>query len=457
MKNILMFIATCFFCTSIYASDNTLSVREIYYPETNLLQAKLFYEGEHIRLRRFYSYNESGLLNKIIADNGCSEDPNDLNGLTERHITSLAKNAQAEVIEEYFLDVEKNEEVLIKRIENIFSPEGNLLIQEVINASGFTFHQTFHEEGKQVTLTDGVNNLQFSFDTEEKPADRFLPKGLWEDIASETWGFFRSLAETVSNIGTYLTQHLSYTDYVSSEFEKLSTDLLGRNYLLVAGYYNEPPEFGAYGEKEISDKVRITLSIGILNTRWDNIESLKMVSRAHGGAKIHYVYRPTEGWTWDVIKSSMVKWGHESLQAQQLAAIWKSLIREMGGPSNGGTIIHYAHSIGGTDTAVARELLTPEEQRMIHVTTMGSPTLIPDGGFASVTNYVSKRDFVCYLDPINYAQGLLGSNNVIFIDTLLGVPFVDHPISSDSYTKIFEERGRIFVAKHCGHLTSINP
>ena len=128
---------------------------------------------------------------------------------------------------------------------------------------------------------------------------------------------------------------------------------------------------------------------GMLNTHFINQKNLEMISNSHGGCNVHYVYYATGGWTNDILKCGMSKAGIITPEAMQLAQMWCNLIEEMGGVDGGGKIIHYAHSIGGADTLIAKSLLTPEEQAMIDVITIGSATLIPNHGFNSVINYVS--------------------------------------------------------------------
>jgi hypothetical protein len=139
-----------------------------------------------------------------------------------------------------------------------------------------------------------------------------------------------------------------------------------------------------------------------------------------------------------------------------LAQLWKELIEEMGGIEGGGVIIHYAHSLGGTETDRARELLTPEEQQMIQVVSIGSATMIRDQGFRNVTNYVNTLDGVCFLDPIGRIRNLFDPNsNVRLLRahwngwqpwTLL--PY-HHPLYIATYTNILYELGKQFLLDYC--------
>ena len=134
-------------------------------------------------------------------------------------------------------------------------------------------------------------------------------------------------------------------------------------------------------------------------------------------------------------------------QATLLANTWKELIAEMGGVDSSGVIIHYAHSIGASDTWNARTLLSAEEKSMIRVITIGSPFLIHKDGLHSVVNYVSVRDGVSMLDPFGYYNGHYDEDsNVVFLGKWRdGLPFIDHPIYTPTYTALLHKLGQEFT------------
>lgn len=306
------------------------------------------------------------------------------------------------------------------------------------------------EIGRWTTLdplgfADGPNRYAYA---QNNPMMRVDLYGLWSfnTIWKQFLSTCSSAIEAASNLMNTMQQHLSYQEYIRDDIEDMGHKLVGAAFLRMVGYYSQPPETGVYGSGEINDKIRVTLVNGILNIRHDFMESVKMVSETHGGVNVHYIFRPTEGWAWDVIKCTLVKCGLVSIQARQLADTWKKLIQEMGGTQGGGIIIHYAHSIGGTDTYIAKHLLTPEEQKMIRVVTFGSATMIPNTGFQSVINYVSRRDGVTLFDPLTRLMGLFEDNsNIIYVGTHLGIPLVDHLFDAHTYRSIMEALGQEFT------------
>lgn len=226
-------------------------------------------------------------------------------------------------------------------------------------------------------------------------------------------------------------------------------NFIERPFFHLTGFYIMPSETGIHGRGESDEGVRVTLINGIMNVRKDFQISLRILSETHGGVNVHYIFRPTQGFFSDLVQAFMSKLGYASPHVRQLANMWKGLIDEMGGPANGGLIMHYAHSLGGTDTLTASLLLTPEERRMIRVFTIGSATMVKDKDFESVFNFVSKRDGVSLFDPIGYWRGIFSSQaNVSFIGSVIGIPLIDHWLSWTTYTDIFKLLGRRFLQVH---------
>lgn len=423
--------------------------------------------------RCFFEYDDESGLVSLIVDDGVSEDSKDLKEVSERHLTTMIIHHSGpflglpELIEEKILNKDEGTYDLLRCIYCTYNECGQLSAQQIFNASDNSTQEVFFnydEWGNLANLCDDRGNReefpsfeQFVSSTElhspliskEQINENGFLSGIWNRFCS----FGGTCRETLSYVAGFLSNiknDLSYTNYMDREWDNLADRIIGRGYLQFAGFYQHQATCGNFGHgKEISDQARITFINGILNVRPDLQLSMHQMSLAHGGADIHYVFRPTGGWTRDILNSLIVKLGYVSPQARMLAEIWKKLIDEMGGPEGNGKIIHYAHSIGGTETYAAKSLLTPEEQKMIHVVTLGSPTMIPDSGFASVINYVSKRDGVCLLDPLGYLKGWFTENsNVKFLGSFFGMPFVEHPLDTDSYTEIIKALGEDFLKRY---------
>jgi len=259
-----------------------------------------------------------------------------------------------------------------------------------------------------------------------------------------------------SHLGISSDFYTSIRSYVwdvkelEDRIEKAVHHLFGGFFLTLSGWHIFTPEAGTYGKGEVNEKVRITMINGILNRPETCEETLELLSDAHDGTNLHYIFRPTEGWTWDLIKSLFVKFGYVSESSRLLASLWKELIEEMGGVDGGGLIIHYAHSVGGTETYAASSLLTPEERQMIRIISIGSASIIPSTlGYESVVNYASLRDGVFLLDTEGILRNLFfGEHNVIYLGDIYGIPLIDHLMTMDTYRTLIEELGQKFIEEH---------
>lgn len=202
--------------------------------------------------------------------------------------------------------------------------------------------------------------------------------------------------------------------------------------------WNEASDVGVIGRGELGNHVRITYINGMLNSADEVFKYLADLSEMHGGANIHYVFRETNGFPKDLLKAILIcQCGYVSDHAKALAAVWKQMIEEMGGVDNGGTIIHYAHSLGAADTYMASYLMSEKELKMIKSFSFGSPRIIPQGVFGENYNYISRWDGVSPLGPYNYIKALMFDEpHVIFLKSDDGFPLQDHLISKPTYNKI---------------------
>jgi YD repeat-containing protein len=342
--------------------------------------------------------------------------------------------------------------MIISTISFTYDSEGRMIKE--IDETGSGCEKEYDDKGKLLVETHYENEkileqFNFIYDTEGNCIDVKHLNGKNENDSQTYWEWLKEMTSSASTAFTTFKDSISYSNYINNEWNQIVEALFPKSFLHFSGYYCDPIASGTtpYGQ-EIKDKVRVTLINGILNLSNDMDSLLQIFSRCHGNIPIHYVFRPTEGWTNDIMTSSLSKMGFTSIYAQLLANQWKRLIEEMGGVGNGGTIIHYAHSIGATETYVARNLLTLEERQMIHVITLGTPSMIPKNcGFASAINYVSRRDGVSFLlDPVGVAMGYFYEVSTIeFIGTYMGIPFIDHTLYTESYGGTINDLGIKFV------------
>lgn len=304
-------------------------------------------------------------------------------------------------------------------------------------------------------FVDGFNLYAYARNNPNSYTDFFGHTSILDSLKSTFNVGLRALTSLYNAIQAYRDWVNNFTGLtiVYHHLEEISYKMLGKSFLAYCGIYPQSAQSGVFGDGEIDAKVRISFAHGILNIRSDLVDNLRQLSITHGGVNIHYVYRPTEGFAWDILKCMAIKFGWVSPEAKEIVRMWKGLIEEMGGVEGGGKIIHYAHSLGGTDTYTALSFLTAEEQKMIDIRTIGSATLIPEEGYYTATNYVSKRDGVCLFDPVRYFKAKFkGNGNTVFVGDfwVLAVPFTDHPMSVDSYQEVIRALGQAFLETY-GH------
>ncbi len=113
----------------------------VYYPGTDLLASQFLSHQNQIYLREFYTYDQNKVLIKKIKDDGHTQQEHDLAGVTERHITSIIPRLSAPIDlpeweEEKYLDLATGQEILLKKVHSIYSPEGWLLQQDHYDSQG---------------------------------------------------------------------------------------------------------------------------------------------------------------------------------------------------------------------------------------------------------------------------------------------------------------------------------
>ncbi len=342
-------------------------------------------------------------------------------------LVGAASIAYEDYISENVLSVDQYQE---EKFKWIYETYGDFILICQVEDSGKTTYSYYHP------ITHEVLEIQDPVQTSLSDST------FWDTVYLYTQYFLEKIQSTVTF--SYGIEELSRdVDYFIYQF-------FGDAFLQFHGYHKDGiSHIGTYNpDHELNDNVRITFINGMLNGQKHLDASLEIISKAHGDSTIHYVFRATDGWTNDLLNSACVKFiSYTSEQAYMLADLWKELIADLGGPENGCTIIHYAHSIGATDSWIAKSLLSKEEQQCIHVITIGSPTMIPhDAGFASVVNYVSKRDGVSIIfDTIGCLNGwLYDDNNIYLLESDSILPW-DHYITAPGYSEIIRLLGENFV------------
>lgn len=283
----------------------------------------------------------------------------------------------------------------------------------------------------------------------------FTVSSIWNWAKENISYYYQSIKRHTIQIREFVNDQLRLPPSLRESLDQVGKSFIGDYTILLFGYHNYESHSDYYGERELSDKVRITFVNGMLTNHNMLQENLDLISKSHGGVKVHYVFRASKGWSNDLWKAALIKtcyyFGYRSGHAYLLAETWREMIKEMGGINGGGVIIHYAHSLGGSITDRARTLLTPDEQKMIRVFTIGSATLINNEGFQNVINIISPNDFI--FEPISRIKNYYNSNlNVRVYGSFSLNPFglvlmwpFDHSLNGFTYKPILCQLGQNFL------------
>jgi RHS repeat-associated protein len=137
-----------------------------YLKGTNLITSKLIKDGNRIIRREFWTYDDCHNLIEKISDDGKSESPDDLNGVTERHKISYILRGSApflhmpEWVIETYLD--SGDEKLLKKSHLIYDTCGNVIQEEVYDAEGnfaYTIEKTYTERGDLLSETNRLGQV----------------------------------------------------------------------------------------------------------------------------------------------------------------------------------------------------------------------------------------------------------------------------------------------------------
>jgi RHS repeat-associated protein len=291
-----------------------------------------------------------------------------------------------------------------------------------------------------------VKNNPLSF---VDPQGLFSLSTLWEGVSKQFWHCADYLQDAFGSISNTIENNFRVYDDIADDLRFVMREMIGPLFFTLVGLHNEDVEFGACGNGEFSDQVRVSYINGVLNNREAVMESAMQISECHGGVNVHFTFRPTGGLTRDVYNSLLRLLGYSSPASRRLAEGWRQLIDEMGGVDGRGLILHYAHSLGGAETDCARQLMSPEELQMIRVIAFGCPKVLRNEGFRHVQSYMGALDFVMVFGLFGYVDAMLSrSPHVIFLGHSGLSAWSDHLLNCPIYATKLVELGRRFVAMY---------
>lgn len=101
---------------------NGVEIKRDYLPDSDLLTKELVYDGGLLLKRRFWDYDAHGVCIKEVFDDGASDEPSCLEGVTSRRITKIVPNLETpfglpKEIEKYGFDpITKQEQLISKEV-----------------------------------------------------------------------------------------------------------------------------------------------------------------------------------------------------------------------------------------------------------------------------------------------------------------------------------------------------
>ncbi len=161
-------------------------VRYRYFPATSLTTAILTGNNHSIISRQFFEYDGNHLLICEIADDGCTDDPINLDGVTKRLIkrTFRRSDGMPERIESSYFDPIKRQELPLNKIVLHYSPQLLIVQQDLYNAEGkyqYSLHFTYDDIGRVIGKTDPLGReTRYTYDLLGRCTKIEDPSGLIE-------------------------------------------------------------------------------------------------------------------------------------------------------------------------------------------------------------------------------------------------------------------------------------
>ncbi len=175
--------------------DNGLTYVYTYKNDTDLLTAKFTsFHGKNL-VREFFFYNDDNLLVAEVTDDGIATDPNDLNGVTERHIKRYEINEPSGLVHsltETYLDLATRTEVLLRKTVYTYNAEHRVAEEKIHDSNGnyrYTIRTDYDAQGRVTLKTtplgkenryqyDSLGNLLFCKEVSHPRKDfRYDPAG----------------------------------------------------------------------------------------------------------------------------------------------------------------------------------------------------------------------------------------------------------------------------------------
>lgn len=193
---------------------------------------------------------------------------------------------------------------------------------------------------------------------------------------------------------------------------------------------------GLYGS------VHVMTVNGIFNSYGDSSGLCGQMSGFVAGCTSSFVYNASHG-VFDLIESFLNLMGIVTRPTKLLHKEWDNFFANC---PDDGIIIMVCHSQGAILTRNALAHYDEELRRRIHVVAVAPAAYIDENLCGSVMHYVSKRDFVPWIDV---AGRMRNRHTTVELEPHPDAPFFDHPYSSPTYQEEIKRR-MFWIRKHHG-------
>ena len=190
-----------------------------YVPHTNLLASELTYDNTTLCQRTFHFYDDCAVCIKTITDDGCSEDPYDLENISYRRITEITPRQELpcfglpEKIEEKSIDA-SGHEILLSKVVYTYTPAGQVLQEDHFDTHDTFCYSIMHgydDRERLISTTDPMGaTTRYTYDanhniTRVQGAREDQSQKITYDKANRPTSIDKQQAD-----GTWLTTHKEY-------------------------------------------------------------------------------------------------------------------------------------------------------------------------------------------------------------------------------------------------------
>jgi len=226
----------------IEKDDGRQIVHTSYVGNSSQIASEITSDSDGIKERAFYTYDAAGAVIEEIKDDGCTSDVFDLTGVSQRLITRIQPTTVSpvglpKIVEEFYLDPETQEEVLLTKTINTYDRRGCLLKQDVYdskNCYAFTREWKYNEHRKVIWEKDPLGRIStYAYDYHDNCRKKTTPTQEEEC----TYDYSNRLIKRIIRQPVSLTESFTYdykhnctsstdingntTHYVYDEFDRL--------------------------------------------------------------------------------------------------------------------------------------------------------------------------------------------------------------------------------------------